>query len=236
MLYMTKEEKELKAGKVGDVFIPDDSEEENDADDSSRTKDETKTPVGKQGKQVSHIPVDREQLAQILRDNEEFRMKIDQLQSNAVSTQQGGPMIARNKKKETFIKLRRWNDQIVVGWLNKSTRPGRFLFVYRETDKDGDTSEYIDILLKDTEKPIKLNYLEYLQESEPVFVKMLKRIEEEEEVINQGRVYKKDFVENGYGMFETTVLVPVEVVIPHYSFLLQLEDGSELTISDRFVG
>lgn len=83
---------------------------------------------------------------------------------------------------------------------------------------------------------LKLDYLDYLQNSEPVFVKLLRKVEEEEEVINQGRVFKKDFVENGYGMFETTVQVPVEVVIPHYKYVVELEEGGELEISDRFVG
>ena len=184
------------------------------------------------------VPVDREQLAQILRDNEEFRTQIAQLQSNAVSTQAGSPLMVRNKKKETLIKLRRWNDEIVIGWVNKATRPGKFTYVYSETDeKTRETKQFIDVILHGKEnKPLKLEYLTYLQESDQVFVKMLEKIPEDEEIIEQGRVFKKDFVENGYGMFETTVQVPVEVVIPHSSFRVQLEDGSELTISDRFVG
>ncbi len=184
------------------------------------------------------VPVDREQLAQILRDNEEFRTQIAQLQSNAVSTQPGSPLMVRNKKKETLIKLRRWNDEIVIGWVNKATRPGKFTYVYSETDeRTRETKQFIDVILQGKEnKPLKLEYLQYLQESDPVFVKMLEKIVGEEEIIDQGRVFKKDFVENGYGMFETTVQVPVEVVIPHASFRVQLEDGEELTISDRFVG
>jgi len=198
------------------------------------TPEEVKSP---QGKQPATVPVDREQLAQILRDNEEFRLQISQLQSNAASTQKGGPMMVRNKKKELLIKLRRWNDEIVVGWVNKATREGKFLFVYKETDADGKSStEYIDLILHNKKSPVKLNYLEYLQESEPVFVKMLSKTEEEEEVITQGHVFKKDFVQNGYGMFETQVQVPVDEVIKHYSYELELEDGATLKISDRFVG
>ncbi len=198
----------------------------------------TTKPSAPQAPKNNTVPVDREQLAQILRDNEEFRTQIAQLQSNAVSTQPGSPLMVRNKKKETLIKLRRWNDEIVVGWVNKATRPGKFTYVYSETDeKTRETKQFIDVILQGKEnKPLKLEYLQYLQESDPVFVKMLEKIVGEEEIIDQGRVFKKDFVENGYGMFETTVQVPVEVVIPHASFRVQLEDGEELTISDRFVG
>ena len=184
------------------------------------------------------IPVDRDQFAQILRDNEEFRVQIGQLQSNAASTQQGGPMIVKNRKKETLIKVRRWNDKYVIGWENigKQNKP---VYVYKEYNAvTREDVLFINLILEGEEgkKPTKVEYLTYLQDSEAVFVKMLKRIEEDEEVIRQGVVHKKDFVENGYGMFETMTQVPVEVIIPHYTYQLQLEDGAELLISDRFVG
>lgn len=245
---MTKEEKELKAGKGGNVppVNQDDLEDEleglGDGDDDVDTGAKPTTSTGKQAKGTkdNKISVDREMLAEILRDNETFKLQISQLQSNAVSTQPGNPMMVRNRKKETLIKLRRWNDQYVVGWVNKATRPGKFVWVTKETDpQTRETKEFIEIILRGDngkESVLKLDYLDYLQNSEPVFVKLLRKIEEEEEVINQGRVFKKDFVENGYGMFETTVQVPVEVVIPHYKYVVELEEGGELEISDRFVG
>ena len=61
------------------------------------------------------VPVDREQLAQILRDNEEFRTKIGQLESNAVSTQTANPFMVSKKEKSVTRNLRKWNDEYVVG-------------------------------------------------------------------------------------------------------------------------
>ena len=248
---MTKEEKELKSGKGGNVppVNEDDLEDEldnledgDDDTDNGENGGKATTTTGKTATPPKNnsIPVDRDMLAQILRDNEQFKLQISQLQSNASSTQSSSPLMVRNKKRETLIKLRRWNDQYVIGWVNKATRPGKFSYVYKETDpQTRETKEFIDVILRDEkgkESTLKLEYLVYLQESEPVFVKLVKKIEEDEEVINQGRVFKKDFVENGYGMFETTVQVPVEVVIPHYTYVVLLEEGDELSISDRFVG
>lgn len=197
------------------------------------TPEEVKSP---QGKQPATVPVDREQLAQILRDNEEFRLQIAQLQSNAASTQRG-VTVQRNSKKEMFIKLRRWNDDYVVSLVNKSTRPNTFKFWYTEEDNNGkEGPQYVDLVLKNAKKTVKVEKSRFSSESEVVLVKVLRIIPEEDEVITQGHVFKKDFVQNGYGMFETQVQVPVDEVIKHYSYELELEDGATLKISDRFVG
>ena len=184
------------------------------------------------------VPVDREQLAQILRDNEEFRTKIGQLESNAVSTQTANPFMVSKKEKSVTRNLRKWNDEYVVGWVNKATRPGKFTYTYNETDpKTGITKQFIDVILHGKEdKPVKLEYLPYLQDSIIVPLKQIKASKEEDEVIYYGVTYKKDFVENGYGMYETTVQVRMDETREHYTFILELENGEELTISDRFVG
>ena len=204
--------------------------------------EETNTaPVEPTTKKTNSIPVDRDQLAQILRENEEIKLQIAQLQSNAVSTQQGGnPMVVRTKKKETLVKLRRWDNKYVVEWENVGTEK-KPVYVYNEYNpQTRDNIQFINVIMLDNKgekmKPVKLEYLRYLQESEPVFVKLLQKIEEDPEIVIQGMVYKKDFVENGYGMFETTVQVPVEVITQRFSLKVQLEDGQELTVSERFVG
>lgn len=181
------------------------------------------------------VEVDADKLEKILLDNETFKRQIGELQSNAVTTSPN-PNQIRNKKKETFLKLRKWNDSIVVGWENvgKENKP---VYVYSEYNaQTRENIQFINLILKDGKKPEKVEYLTYLRDSEPVFAKMLKKVAEEDEVITQGMVYKRDFVENGYGMFETTVQVPVEVTIAHNSYVVLLEDGEELTISDRFLG
>jgi len=194
--------------------------------------EEEETP---KGKQPTTVPVDREQLAQILRDNEEFRTKIEQLQSNAASTQRG-VTVQRNSKKEMFIKLRRWNNDYVVSLVNKSARPNTFKFWYTEVDKNGkEGPEYVDVVLKNAKTPIKVEKSRFSSESEVVLVKVLRIIPEEDEVITHGHVSKKDFIESGYGMFETQVQVPVEEIIKHNSYEVQLEGGEIIIVDERFV-
>jgi len=187
-------------------------------------------------KTARKIEVDADKLQKILEDNETFKRQIGELQSNAVTTNMN-PNQIRTKKKETFLKLRRWNNSIVVAWENvgKENKP---VYVYSEYNpQTRENIQFINLIIKGREnKPEKVEYLTYLRDSEPTFCKLLKTIKEDDEVITQGMVYKKDFVENGYGMFETTVQVPVEVTIAHNSYTVLLEDGEELTISDRFVG
>jgi len=196
------------------------------------TPEEVKSP---QGKQPATVPVDREQLAQILRDNEEFRLQIAQLQSNAASTQRG-VTVQRNSKKEMFIKLRRWNDDYVVSLVNKSTRPNTFKFWYTEEDNNGkEGPQYVDLVLKNAKKTVKVEKSRFSSESEVVLVKVLRIIPEEDEVITQGHVFKKDFVQNGYGMFETQVQVPVEEIIKHNSYEVLLEDGDIIIVDEKFV-
>lgn len=237
---MSKKDEEVKAGKARAQALAnepdlDQGDEVVDGDDGDNIHSPTSKPAGNTNRKET-IEIDRNQLDSILTQLEEQSVLIGQLQSNAVSTQGHMPTMVRNKKKDTMIKLRKWDDKYVVGWINKG-KANKPLFVVNEYNpQTRETVQFIEILLHGVAEPLRLEYLQYLRDAEPVFVKLLAKIVEEEEVIEQGMVYKKDFVENGYGMFETTVRVPVEIVIPHYSYKLLLEDGEELVISDRFVG
>lgn len=220
---MSKEEEEIKAGS-----------ETVEAKGNNGTKPQADKPKN------NTVPVDRDQLAQILRDNEEFRVKIGQLESNAVSTQVGNPMMVSKKAKSVTKNLRKWDNKYVIGWVNKATRPGKEEYVYFETNKDTkEREQFIDLILLEEDGSTttqKEKYLPYLQDSDRVTLKEIRSVRQDDEVIFHGVTYKKDFVENGYGMYETTVQVPMEETKQHYLFTLETEDGKELTISDRFVG
>lgn len=182
------------------------------------------------------IDVPREQLAQILRDNEEFRAKITQLESDRGTVQPVNPL-TRNKKKETLIKMRKWNDQYVIGWENKG-KTEKPLYVYSEYNPaTRENIQFMNLILKGSKEPLKVEYLNYLREAETVYVKMIKKIEEEPTIIDQGTVYKKDFAQNGYGRFETGIEVPVEVIIPNTSYEVDLPGEKDtLIIKDTFIG
>ena len=183
------------------------------------------------------VQVDRDQLAKILQDNEEFRMKLNNLESNAASRTPQSPILMRNQNKEMLIPVRKWQDKYVIGWENKG-RTEKPVYVYSEYNaQTRESTEYINILLEGEEnKPIKVAYVDFFRESEKVFLKLDKKIVEENEVIVQGMARKKDFVSSGFGMYETNVQVPIEVVIPHNSYSLFKEDGKTLVIKDTFIG
>lgn len=156
---------------------------------------------------------------------------VDQLNANAVATsQQGATMMRRNK--DYFLDMRRWEGKYFLGYENVGTDK-KPLYIYNEYNpQTRESVQYCNIILDGVEKPIKVEYVRFVRESEIIKVKQLSK-SEHEEVIVQGMVQKKDFAENGYGMFETMVTVPMEVVYKKYTYKVLLEDGRELEIDEK---
>lgn len=199
-------------------------------------KEDKKALLKSEEENSDTIPMDRGQLAQILRDNELFKEQIAQLQADGATPKQNSPVI-RNKKKETLIKIRKWNDEYVIAWENRG-KPERPLYVYSEYNANTrENVQFMNLILKGSTKPLKVEYVTYLRDSEVIYVKMLKKIEEEPTIIDQGTVYKKDYTQGGFGAIETGIEVPVEVIIPNYSYEVELPGEKEtLIIKDTFVG
>jgi hypothetical protein len=153
-----------------------------------------------------------------------------------VSTQQNAPMV-RNKAKETLIKMRMWEGEYVIGWVNISRNEKRPQYISSEYNpQTRETTLFINLILLGKDKPVKVEYLNYLRESEQVWVKQVRKIQEESEIVSQGVVRKKEFAQNGYGMFETQVEVDVESITEHFSYEVLLETGDKITVDSRFIG
>lgn len=198
-------------------------------------KDTTKsaTPTPKSDK----IEVDADTLKELINQNKKFQQDIIDLQKNAVAQNPNqGMEIMKTVKKETLLKMRKWNDKYFVGFVNKG-KENKPLYVYSEYNpQTREQIQFCDVILDGEKDPIKLEYVEFLRESERVLVKMKKRIELEDKVTRQGFVQKKDFADNGYGMFETLVSVPIDVIEKQYAYVVELEDGRELEISQECIG
>lgn len=180
------------------------------------------------------IEVEEGLLRELIQSNKELKAEVDKLSSNAVVNT---PQV-RKKTKDKVFKIRKWNGKIVVGYENVGTE-NRPIYVYRVYDEQARKEvEYVNLLLLGEKEPVKkINYINFLRDAETISVKEVSR-QEKEEIKEYGMIPKKEMAENGYGMYETMVMVPVEVTEKIYTITVQLpeEDGGEtLTIDSRWL-
>lgn len=176
-------------------------------------------------------------LQELIDSNKELQKKVDLLDSNAVATNPNGIQV-RKKTREFDYFLRKWEGKIVVGFENVGTEK-RPLYVYNIYDKDTRKDvQYVNLVLKDTDEVVKeVNYVDFLRYADKIKTRKISQVEREI-VTEHGMIPKKEMAENGYGMFETTVMVPVEVTEKLYTMTLQLpedEGGDQVVIDSRWV-
>lgn len=201
-------------------------------------KEGVKTQAPKEKEETTNeIKVDKDVLKELIAQNKKFQQDIIDLQKNAVAQNPiQGLEIMKTAKKETLIKMRKWNDKYFVGFANKG-KENKPIYIYNEYNpQTREMIQFCDVILDGEKTPIKLEYVTFLREAEKVVVKMKKKVELEDKVTRQGFVQKKDFADNGYGMFETMVSVPVDVIEKQYAYVVELEDGRELEISQECIG
>lgn len=200
-------------------------------------KEVVKPTAPKEKEVTNEIKVDKDVLKELIEQNKKFQQDIIDLQKNAVAQNPNqGMELFKTAKKETLLKMRKWQDKYFVGFANKG-KDNKPLYIYNEYNpQTREMVQFCDVILDGEKEPVKLEYVEFLRESERVLVKMKKRIELEDKITRQGFVQKKDFADNGYGMFETTVQVPIDVIEKHYAYVVELEDGRELEITQECIG
>jgi len=187
------------------------------------------------------IEVDTETLKELINQNKKLQQDIVELQKNAVATNPNqsnfnSMEMMKTAKKETLLKMRKWQDKYFIGFVNKG-KDSKPLYIYNEYNaQTREMVQFCDVILDGEKDPLKLEYVEFLRESEKVLVKMKRKIELEDKVTRQGFVQKKDFADNGYGMFETMVQVPIDVIEKQYAYEVELEDGRLLEITQECIG
>jgi hypothetical protein len=192
-------------------------------------------------KSSNKVEVDTDVLKELIAQNKKLQADVIDLQKNAVAQTPNragfnNPEMMMTGKKETLLKMRKWNDKYFIGFANKG-KPEKPLYIYNEYNpQTREMIQFCDVILDGEKDPIKLEYVEFLRDSEKILVKMKKKIELEDKVTRQGFVQKKDFADNGYGMFETMVQVPVDVIEKQYAFVVELEDGRELEVTQECIG
>lgn len=200
-------------------------------------KEEKKNPPLESKVKGEKVEVDVDTLKELIATVKTQAKSIEDLQKNAVAQNPNqGLEMMKTGKKETLLKMRKWQDHYFIGFVNKG-KENKPLYIYSEYNpQTREQVQFCDVILDGVKDPIKLEYVEFLRESERVLVKMKKRIELEDKVTRQGFVQKKDFADNGYGMFETMVQVPIDVIEKQYAYVVELEDGRELEITQECIG
>jgi len=190
---------------------------------SENKEEEDKKPAGKK------IEVDADLLKQLLQELKETKATVEQLSSNAVAQSPG--LQVRRKTRDFDYKVRKWEGKIVLGYENVGTekRPLEIYLVYnKETRKE---EQFVNLILKDVAKPVvKVPYNHFLQDGEKIVCRLISKVVHEE-VKESGMIHKKEMAENGYGMFETMVLVPIEETSESFTGTLKLpedEGGEEI--------
>lgn len=140
----------------------------------------------------------------------------------------GIPTSLFKRNKDKLIKLRRWNDAYVLGWTgdgvyeeDNPSRPGK--------DK---RDWWIELLLEGSAKPVKVNYLEYLNESKVEWAKVIKT-EVEEDIQNFGAVHLKAEKDNRF--IETDDVIPLDVKYEWRTYTVETQEGNEFSISEKFI-
>lgn len=177
--------------------------------------------------------IDTEVLQQLIDSNKDMKARLGDLENHAATpTTQVGKIFKESKNKLSDTKLRKWNGNFVIS----------FTPAYRERDQHNTREwvNYLDITCindkGETLKPEKVELVDYVRNSETVQLPTLRKIKLADLVTTQGEVRKKGFVEGGYGMFETTVVVDVDVVEQNYEYEVKLPNGSIITVDSKYVG
>jgi len=188
------------------------------------------------GKPKKTIEVDEQTLKDLIQAVKSQGETIEKLSSHAVT--QSPNLQVRRKTREFDYKLRKWNNKIVLGFENMGSEK-RPLYVYSVYDKDlRKEVQFINLILNGVKDVVKkVDYITFLRDAESIKARMLSK-EEHEDIKEYGMIPKKEMAENGYGMFETMVLVPVEVVTKTYTMTLQLpadEGGETIKVSSEWL-
>lgn len=206
-------------------------------DENVETTGETVPTIPPAKPTEKKVEVSESLLRELIESNKELQSKVDKLDSNAVATGPNGLQV-RRKTKDFDYTLRLWGDKIVTGFANMGNE-NRPLYVYNIYNKETRAQEqFVNLLLEDGSIEEKVPYIDFLRDAERVVARKVSQVEHED-IQEYGMIPRKEMAENGYGMFETMVLVPVEVTTKTYTMTLKLPekgyDGREVVINSKWV-
>jgi hypothetical protein len=125
-----------------------------------------------------------------------------------------------------YCRLHKFEDKWVLGWTGTG--------VYRETNTRGEKEEYLNLIIKGMDKPVKMRFLDYINDLPQVVVKIKEKRKLPDTVKDYGEVEKVVYDEKSGLMIGLGYSVPSEVITENYEYVVEL-DGEEVVISERFI-
>lgn len=129
----------------------------------------------------------------------------------------------------TVCQMRRLpeTNEWVLGWTDRGS--------YRERDeKFNEIVEYVDLVVQGKEKPVKMRYLDFLNECPRRYVRILNRNKVRTDVEKGDLVERAVYDPKMKDMIFTGQKVRSTVTKDVYEYVLDL-DGKEVTVSERFI-
>lgn len=222
--------------------------------------EETKQPEGEELKPVEEgseetVTVKVSELTEVLKRQKETEATLKTLQEegkkkeDTISNLMKRLSEVANTSSPTNLKqitehtcvVRTHNGKVVIGFDNKSkmAHKGREKYVYEAPDPENSKEDklYVDLLLEGVDKPVTVEYLEFLRSDEMMTVP-IKKVMTEEIVKDDGVVEKTK-----YGEWDRQTLgysVPLESVSVRRKFLVgipsdEMGEARELVIDELFV-
>lgn len=175
-------------------------------------KDESKEPA-----QPTYDPA---MIAELVQANKALTQRLNDLEQ--------GKRPVLHKATEHTVRLRKVDGHVVLGYENRHPNPAKSLYVYDEwSDVEKEKIQFVNLILDGVKEPKKMRYVDFLNESERVDAKIIKKHEMDLPPIIQGYVNKREF-DGKYGMIEKDYLVPVEIHMKQYTYDVELTDGTKM--------
>lgn len=134
--------------------------------------------------------------------------------------------VGERKITQWYGRLRKYDDKWVLGW----TKEG----VYRETNARGEKEEFINVIVKGIDKPVKMRFLDYINDLPQETVKIKEKRKLADLVENQGEVERMVFDEKSGVMIGLGFSVPIEVTTEKFNYVFDL-NGEDVEINSEFV-
>lgn len=182
------------------------------------------------------IPVKESELKDLMDQIKVQAERLQQLEDKDASGEV--PIVRPRRTVVRKIRVCLVNGKAVVGFANKGTE-NQPMFVYEAPDPTmpGKMKTYVDLVLHgaEAEKPIKVGYIDFLQNCEKQEV-IVKKIEEEEWIDDQqgATVMQQNVPEGEYNFQSTGIRIPVEAIGKHRTFHVELIDGTQIALDERY--
>jgi hypothetical protein len=173
------------------------------------------------------VEVNESDLKELIAQNREFKARIEGLEASESSVKKVVKRTKHNEVNVSFI-----DGKPVIGFINKGVE-NRPKYVYSTPDplNPTQTIEFVDVIVKGSTEPLKVNYLQFIRDSEKRMCKVLETNEEIWE-IEQGETVKREVID--YASVETGIVVPVTIEGKVRTFVVDI-DGEKVEINEKYV-